>query len=87
MKYKILRANHVSYMTKSYEKQSCESLNWKLLITKIKEKFEIYKNEKDFLVQLYKKERKWYYNTLDVNKSNKGLWWPTGAAVKFKNKK
>ena len=84
MKYKTLRASHVSYMTKSYEKQSCY---WKLLITKIKEKFEIYKNEKDFLVQLYKKEGKWYYNTLDVNKSNKGLWWPTCAVLKFKNKK
>ena len=67
MKKKILRDNHTSYMTK--EKKSCKGLKWKLRIYKLKqENFEICKKQENVCGNLYKKERKVHYDTLEVKK-------------------
>ena len=75
----MLRANHVSYMTKALRKAIMKSSEFKNKNVKNKtnENLKSYKkNQKNFCSKLYKKERKKYHEMLDLNNvnDNKKTW-------------
>ena len=77
-KKKAFRANHAPYVTKSLrkaimERSYLEKIYFKKATT---ESLKKYKKHKNFCSRLYKKERKKYFDTLDVNKitDNKAFW-------------
>ena len=78
IKKKLLRANHVSYMTKALRKTIMKrsELESKYVKSKTSETLKSYKKQRNFCSKLYKKERKKYYERLDLNNvtDNKKLW-------------
>ena len=78
LKKKVLRANHVPYVTKALRKAIMKSSYSEKLYFKKKttESSKKYKKHKNFCSRLYKKERKKYFDTLNVNKvtDNKAFW-------------
>ena len=75
---KILRDNDVSYMTKSLRKSIMKrfELETKYIRSKTSENLKVYKKQRDFCSKLHKKERRKYYEKLDLNKftDNKEFW-------------
>ena len=78
LKKKVLRANHASYVTRALRKAIMKRSYLEKLYFKKKttESLKKYKKHKNFCSRLYKKERKKYFDTLDVNKitDNKAFW-------------
>ena len=79
LKKKVLRANHAPYVTKALRKAIMKRSYLEKLYFKKKKTIESlkkYKKHKNFCSKLYKKERKKYFETLDVNKitDNKAFW-------------
>ena len=70
LKKKLLRANHVPYVTKGLRKAIMKRSYLEKLYLKKKttESLKKYKKHKKFCSRLHKKERKKYFDTLDVNK-------------------
>ena len=69
IKKKLLRANHVPYMTKALRKAIMKrsELESKYLKNRTNENLKSYKKQRNFCSKLYKKERKKYYERLDLN--------------------
>lgn len=78
IKNKTLRANHVPYMTKALRKAIMRrsELKTKYLKSNTVKSFQLYKKHKNFCSKLYKKERKKYYNNLNLKNitDNKKFW-------------
>ena len=78
LKKKVIRANHVPYMTKSLRKAIMKrsQLESKYLRNSTVENMKIYKKQKNFCSRLYKKERKKFYSALDIKSitDNKLFW-------------
>ena len=78
LKKKVIRANHVPYMTKSLRKAIMKrsQLESKYLRNSTVENMKMYKKQKNFCSRLYKKERKKFYSELDINNitDNKSFW-------------
>ena len=78
IKKKLLRANHVPYMTKALRKAIMKrsELESKYVKNKTSENLRSYKKQRNFCSKLYKKERKKYYERLDLNNvtDNKKFW-------------
>ena len=70
LKKKVLRANHASYDTKTLRKAVMKRSYLEKLYFKKKttESLKKYKKRKSFCSRLYIKERKKYFDTLDVNR-------------------
>ena len=68
IKRKLLRANHVPYMTKALRKAIMKrsELESKYVKNKTNENLKSYKKQRNFCSKLYKKERKKYYEMLDL---------------------
>ena len=80
MKSKKQRANHKSYMTKALRKAIMKrsELATKYHKTKSIEDYNNYKKQRNFCSKLYKKERKRFYDNLDVgNINDKNKFWKT----------
>ena len=77
-KKKIVRANHVAYMTKTLRKAIMKRSELKTKYYKDgrHESFEKYRKQKNYCSRLYKKERIKFYNNLDTKclKDNKMFW-------------
>ena len=77
-KSKQTRANQVSHMTKNLRKVIIKrsQLKTKYYKTSTAEILRLYKKQKNFSSELYKKERKKYCNSLRLNKvtDNKSFW-------------
>ena len=75
---KLLRANHAPYITKTARKAIMwrSQLESKFLKHKTPESRQIYTKQRNYCSRLYKKERKKYYNSLNINKitDNKQFW-------------
>ena len=78
LKKKVLRANQAPYVTEALRKtimkrSYLEKLYFKKKLT---ESLKKYKKHKNLCSRLYKKKRKKYFGTLDVNKvtDNKAFW-------------
>ena len=78
LKKKKLRANEVPYMTKTLRKAIMKrtELETKYLKNKSKTNLSSYKKQRNFCSKLYKKERKKYYNNLNIKNitENKEFW-------------
>ena len=78
IKRKLLRANHVPYMTKALRKAIMKrsELESKHVKNKTNENLKSYKKQRNFCSKLYKKERKKYYEMLDLKNvtDNKEFW-------------
>ena len=78
MKSKKQRANHKSYMTKALRKAIMKrsELATKYHKTKSIEDYNKYKKQRNFCSKLYKKERKKFYDNLDIKNiiDNKEFW-------------
>ena len=78
LKKKILRSNEVSYMTKCLRKAIMKrsQLEAKFHKTRTLVNQKAYKKQKNFVSRLYKKERKRFYNDLDLKvlEDNKKFW-------------
>ena len=68
LKKKFLRANHAPYITKTLKKAiKCRSqLETKYLKTKTQTDLKLYKKYEKFCSKLYKRERRKYYESLDM---------------------
>ena len=80
LKKKVIRANHVPYMTKSLRKAIMKrsQLESKYLRNSTVENMKIYKKQKNFCSRLYKKERNKFYSELDIkNITDNKLFWKT----------
>ena len=80
IKKKLLRANHVPYMTKALRKAIMKrsELESKYLKNRTNENLKSYKKQRNFCSKLYKKERKKYYERLDLNNvTNDIKFWKT----------
>ena len=77
-KKKLLRANHKDYMTKNLRKAIMKrsELETKFYRTKNPVDQAAYKKQRNFVSRLYKRERKKYYNNLDIRKvtENRRFW-------------
>ena len=69
IKRKLLRANHVPYMTKTLRKaiMKTSELEGKYVKNERNENLKSYKKQMSFCSKLYKKVRKKYYEMLDLN--------------------
>ena len=69
IKRKLLRANHVPYMTKTLRKaiMKTSELEGKYVKNETNENLKSYKKQMSFCSKLYKKVRKKYYEMLDLN--------------------
>ena len=78
IKRKLLRGNHVPYMTKVLRKAIMKrsELGNKYVKNKTNENLKSYKKQRNFCSKLYKKERKKYYEMLDLKNvtDNKEFW-------------
>ena len=78
LKKKFLRANHVPYMTKTLRKTIMRrsQLQTKYFKNKSQNDYLAFKKQRNFCSKLYKKERKNYYNSLDIKNTtdNKQFW-------------
>ena len=90
MKSKQLRANNVPYMTKTLRKAIMKrsELETKYLKYKTNESSLKFKKQKNYCIRLYKKERKKYYENLDLNNvtDNKKFWNTIKPFLSGKNK-
>ena len=80
IKKKLLRANHVPYMTKALRKAIMKrsELESKYVKNKTNENLKSYKKQINFCSKLYKKERKKCYERLDLNNvTDKKNFWKT----------
>ena len=78
LKKKLLRANQVPYMTKTLRKAIMRrsQLQTKYFKNKSQKDYLAFKKQRNFCSKLYKKERKNYYNSLDIKNitDNKQFW-------------
>ena len=78
LKKKFLRENHAPYMTKTLRKAIMRrsQLQTKYFKNKSQNDYLAFKKERNFCSKLYKKERKNYYNSLDIKNitDNKQFW-------------
>ena len=78
IKGKLLGADHVPYMTKALRKAIMKrsELESKYVKNKTNENLKSYKKQRNFCSKLYKKERKKYYEMLDLKNvtDNKEFW-------------
>ena len=78
VKKKILRANHKDYVTKDLRKAIMKRSELETRFHRTKNPTDqlAYKKQRNFVSRLYKKERKRYYNGLDIRKitDNKKFW-------------
>ena len=78
LKKKLLRANHAPYITKTLRKAIMRrsQLETKYLKTKTQTDLKLYKKHKNFCSKLYKRERRKYYESLDMKNvlNSKKLW-------------
>ena len=78
LRKKFLRANHAPYIAKTLRKViMCRSqLETKYLKTETQTDLRLYKKHKNFCSKLHKRERRKYYESLDMKKvlDNKELW-------------
>ena len=78
LKKKFLRANHAPYMTKTLRKAIVRrsQLQTKYFKNKSQNDYLAFKKQRNFCSKLYKKERKNYYNSLDIKNitDNKQFW-------------
>ena len=80
MKSKKQRANHKSYMTKALHKaiMKCSELATEYHKTKSIEDYNNYNKQRNFCSKLYKKERKKFYDNLDIkNITDNQKFWKT----------
>ena len=80
MKKKFLRANEVPYMTKTLKKAIMNRSRFenRYYKTKSMEDKNNYKRQKNYCMRLYKRERKRYYNNLDLkNVTDNRKFWAT----------
>ena len=68
LRKKLLRANHAPYITKTLRKAIMRrsQLETKYLKSKTQTDLELYKNHKNFCSKLYKRERRKYFDSLDM---------------------
>ena len=68
LRKKFLRANHAPYIAKTLRKAIMRrsQLETKYLKTKIQTDLKLYKKHKNFCSKLYKRERRKYYESLDM---------------------
>ena len=68
IKNKFIRANHAPYMTKNLRKAIMKrsQLETKYMKNKTPDNLKLYKKHRNYCSKLYKKERKKYYNGLDL---------------------
>ena len=68
MKKKIIRGNHAPYMNKTLRKAMMRrtQLRNKYYATKKEEHLNAYKKQRHFVSRLYKKEKKKFFNNIDV---------------------
>ena len=78
LKKKFLGANHAPYMTKTLRKAIMRrsQLQTKYFKNKSQNDYRAFKKQRNFCSKLYKKERKNYYNSLDIKNitDNKQFW-------------
>ena len=78
LRKKFLRANHAPYIAKTLRKAIMRrsQLETKYLKTKIQTDLKLYKKHKNFCSKLYKRERREYYESLDMKNvlDNKEFW-------------
>ena len=78
LKKKFLRANHAPYMTRTLRKTIMRryQLQTKYFKNKSQNDYLAFKKQKNFCSKLYKKERKNYYNSLEIKNitDNKQFW-------------
>ena len=76
MKRKIIRGYHAPYVTKSLRKAIMTALQNRFHKARTKENERIYKKHRNYCSWLYKKERKKYYNSLNIKEvtDNKKFW-------------
>ena len=80
LKKKVVRANHAPYVTKKMRKAIMRrtQLQNKYFKNKTFENLRNYKKQKKFCSKLYKKEKRQYYNNLDLRKvTDNKLFWKT----------
>ena len=80
MKWKLLRANHSSYISKPLRKAIMRRSHLEKVYYKNKSEksFKAYKKQKNFCSRLYKKERKWFFNSLNPSfVTDNKLFWKT----------
>ena len=91
LKKKVLRANHAPYMTKALRKAIMRrsQLQTKYYKKKSHSNYVSFKKQKNFCSKLYKKERKKYYDALDIKKvtDNKQFWKTIKPFLSEKSKK
>ena len=81
IKKKFLRANNASYMTKALRKAIMKrsELKSKYFQNQSTDNFKLCKKHKNYCSKLYKKERKRYYNSMDLtNLNDNRRFWKTG---------
>ena len=68
LKKKLLRTNHAPYITKTLRRAVMlrSQLETKYLKSKTQTDLELYKNHKNFCSKLYKRERRKYFDSLDM---------------------
>ena len=68
LKKKLLRTNHAPYITKTLRRAVMRrsQLETKYLKSKTQTDLELYKNHKNFCSKLYKRERRKYFDSLDM---------------------
>ena len=78
LRKKFLRANHARYITKTLRKAIMRrsQLETKYLKTKTQTDLKLYKKHKSFCSMLYKRERRKYYESLDMKNAldSKEFW-------------
>ena len=100
MKRKLLRANHSFYISKPLRKSIMRSSHLEKVYykNKFEKNFKAYKKQKNFCSRLYKKERKRFFNNLNLSfVTDNKLFWKTiqpfflnkvnyGSQIKFVEK-
>ena len=88
LRKKLLRANHAPYITKTLRKAIMRrsQLETKYLKTKTQTDLKLYKKHKNFCSKLYKRERRKYYEPLDMKNvlGSKKFWKTMGPFLSDK---
>ena len=86
---KVLRADHAPYITKTLRKTIMRrsQLETKYLKSKTQTDLKLYKKHKNFCSKLYKRERRKYYESLDMKNvlDSKKFWKTMGPFLSDKN--
>ena len=89
LKKKLFRANHAPYITKTLRKTIMRrsQLETKYLKSKTQTDLKLYKKHKNFCSKLYKRERRKYYESLDMKNvlDSKKFWKTMGPFLSDKN--